>query len=411
MKARTEPNAVLERPASRADASRSLLHLAWIVFGKELRDALRDRRTLMMVLLSSVAIGPLVLMAISALVAGIEQRAELREVHVVGIEHAPTLRNHIERQGQVVKAAPADYERQLQSRRFGDPVVLVPPTFEADLAAGVAPLVEVVSASGNARAQGGERRVLALLQGFNREQATLRLALRGVSPGLLQALQVEERDVADPRARSAQLTGVLPFFVLMAVLYGALNAALDTTAGERERGSLEPLLMNPAPRAALVLGKWGAVASVGMLIAVLSCLSFLPAQWLLRSERLAAMFQFGPREAALFLALLLPLAAALSALLMAVAIRCKSFKEAQANSTVVVLATSLLPVLTLFNQEGEQPWHLWVPALAQVTLMGRVLKGEALGGWDLLLPLVVAMLLAVVCIAYVAGQQRQASTT
>jgi sodium transport system permease protein len=78
-----------------------------------------------------------------------------------------------------------------------------------------------------------------------------------VAPALLEALQVEERDLADPGHARAQLTAMLPFFVLMAVLYGALNAALDTTAGERERGSLEPLLMNPASRHALVLGKWG----------------------------------------------------------------------------------------------------------------------------------------------------------
>jgi sodium transport system permease protein len=148
---------------------------------------------------------------------------------------------------------------------------------------------------------------------------------------------------------------MLPFFVMMAVLYGALNAALDTTAGERERGSLEPLLMNPADRFALVLGKWGAVASLGMLIAVLSCFSFLPAQWLLRSDTLQAMFQFGLHEALLFLAVLLPLAAALSALLMAVAIRSRTFKEAQASSAVVVLAVSLLPLVTVLNQEGRRP--------------------------------------------------------
>jgi sodium transport system permease protein len=89
--------------------------------------------------------------------------------------------------------------------------------------------------------------------------------------------------------------------------------------------------MNPATPMALTIGKWGAVASVGMLIAVLSCFSFLPGQWLLRSETLAAMFRFGPREAGAFLLLLLPLAGALAALLMAIAIRCKSFKEAQAT--------------------------------------------------------------------------------
>jgi sodium transport system permease protein len=385
------------------------MKLAWIVFVKELLDALRDRRTLLVVVLSSVAVGPVMLVALSALVAGMEQRAESRELHAVGMEFAPTLRNYIERQGYVIKAAPADHEQQLVSRRFGDPVVVVPKGFERDLAEAVAPVVEVVSSSANTRAQGSLGRIVGLLQGFNREQATLRLAYRGVAPAVLQPMQLEERDLADPRSRAAQLTSMLPFFVLMAVLYGALHAAMDTTAGERERGSLEPLLMNPVPRSALVLGKWGAVACVGMLVAVLSCFSFLPAQWLLRSETLAAMFHFGLLEAAQFLALLLPLAAALSALLMAVAIRCKTFKEAQASSTIVILAISLLPLVTVFNQDGERPWHLWVPALAQITLMGRVLKGETMAATDLLPPLGVAALLTALCVAYVARQLRRAA--
>lgn len=382
---------------------------AWIVLLKELVDALRDRRTLALVLLSSVAVGPAVLVALSVLVADIEQRAEARSVYVVGIEHAPTLRNYFERQAHTVIAAPADYEQGLTSREFGDPVLVVPAGFERDLVLGVAPRLELVFASANTRAQGGIARLSRLVQGFNQEHATLRLALRGVSPTLLQAVQVDERDLADPRARATQLTAIVPFFVLMAVLYGALHAALDSTAGERERGSLEPLLMNPVPRAALVLGKWGAVACVAVSIAVLSCLSFLPAQWLLHSETLAALFQFGLREAALFIALLLPLAAALSALLMAVAIRCRSFKEAQASTTVVVLAVSLLPVLSLFGQGGDKPWQLWLPALAQITLMGRVLKGEAIGLPDLLLPLAVAAALTLACLGYVARQLRHAA--
>jgi sodium transport system permease protein len=382
---------------------------AWIVFVKELRDALRDRRTLLMVVLSSVAIGPLVLLSLSALIAGMEARGESREIWIAGIEHAPTLRNFLERQTLVIQPAPADYERQLIERRLGDAVIVIQPTFENELAAAERPALEVVSSSANNRAEASLRRVVRVLQGFNQEIALLRLTYRGVSPALLEAVQVDERDIADPRARAARFTGMLPFFVLMAVLYGALAAALDTTAGERERGSLEPLLMTPAPPVALVLGKWGAVASVGMLIAVLSCLSFLPAQALLRSETLSAMFQYGWREALLFLALLIPLAVLLSALMMAVAIRCRSFKEAQTNNTLIILAVSLLPLVSLFNQEGEQGWHLWVPALAQITLMSRVLKGEPFAGPDLLVPLGVAALLAGLCVAYLARQLRQAA--
>jgi sodium transport system permease protein len=382
---------------------------AWTVYLKELLDALRDRRTLFVVLLSSVAMGPLVLVLVSSLVAGIEKRAEARVIVVQGIAQAPTLRNYLERQTYTVREAPADYEQQLKDSKLGDPVLVLPATFEAELAAGETPVVELVSSAGNQRSQTGSRPILRLLNGFNQEQGALRLALRGVAASLLQPMQVEERDLADPASRAAQLGTMVPYFVLMAVLYGALNAALDTTAGERERGSLEPLLMNPASRLSLVLGKWGAVASVGMLIAVLSCLSFLPGQWLLRSEALAAMFRFGIGEALAFIALLLPLAAALSALLMAIAIRCKTFKEAQANATVVMLGVSLLPLVTILNQEGTAPWHLWLPALAQTTLMARVLKGEPLPWLDVAPSAAVCALLTVLSLAFVVRTLRSAA--
>jgi sodium transport system permease protein len=382
---------------------------AWTVLRKELRDALRDRRTLLTIVLSSVAVGPLVLVLLSTLVAGMEQRAESREIVVAGIEHAPTLRNYLERQTYRIRPAPEQFEQQLQSKRLGEPVLVIPEDFEADLVRGESPNVEMVLSSANPRAQAGAARLARLLQGFAQEQAMLRLAWRGVAPASLQAIEVDERDLASPAARAAQWATLVPFFMLMAVLYGALHAALDTTAGERERGSLEPLLMNPVSPAALVLGKWGAVAAVAMLIALLSCASFLPGQWLLRSETLAAMFRFGIGEGAMFLALLLPLAGALSALLMAIAIRCRSVKEAQANATALVLVVSLLPLLTLFNQEGEAPWHLGVPALAQITLMGRVLKGEPIAPWELALPLGVSALLVALCLAFVARSLRAAS--
>jgi sodium transport system permease protein len=387
----------------------NLLASARIVFAKEMIDALRDRRTLAVVLLSSVLMGPLVLIALSNLIATFEEHAEKREVFVAGIEHAPALKNYLERQTYVVKPAPAGYEVQLRSAKLGDPVVVVPPGFEADMLRGDAPALELVSDSANKQAESGAGRIQRLLAGYNRERAMLSLAYRGVSAELLEPLRVQERDLASTQTRATQLTGMLPFFVMLAVLYGALHAALDTTAGERERGSLEPLLMNPNERLALVLGKWGAVASVAMLIAVLSCFSFIPAQRLLQSDTLQALFQFGLREALRFLVLLLPFAAALSALLMAVAIRCKSFKEAQANSSVVILLVSLLPLVNVFNLGGEARWHLWVPALAQNTLMTRVLKGEGFDAQQLLVPLGVCVLLSVLCLRYVARRLRGAA--
>jgi sodium transport system permease protein len=352
--------------------------------------------------------GPLMLTALSALIASFEERAEKREVLAVGIEAAPTLKNFIERQTFTIKPAPADYEARLRATTLLEPVMVVPADFEARLLAGEAPTVEIVSDSANQRAGAGVGGIHRLLGGFNQERAALNLALRGVSMELLKPVEVEERDLASVQARASRLTAMVPMFIIMAVLYGALTAALDSTAGERERGSLEPLLMNPVPHGALVVGKWGAVALMGMVVALLSSLSFVPAQWLLRSDSLQAMFQFGMGEVLAFWLLQIPLAAGLSGLLMALAIRSKTFKEAQAGSTLVVTVVSLMPMVTLLNPGGDAPWYLWVPGLAQNTLMLAVLKGEALR-WGQVLPgVLTGFALGAVGLFYVARSMRAA---
>lgn len=281
-------------------------------------------------------------------------------------------------------------------------MVVVPSDFEDQLAAGETPRLEVVSASANQRAQASVGRLLRVLHGFNQERAGLQMGLRGLPLGGLTSVKISERDLSTASARAAQLTSMLPFFILMALIYGSLAAALDTTAGERERGSLEPLLMNPASRLQLVMGKWAAVSAVGWVIGVLSCFSFLPGQWLLRSETLAAMFRYSWPELAWFVLLLTPLVGALAAVLMAVAIRCKSVKEAQANSAMVMMAASMLPMLAMFSQEGEQGWHKFVPVLAQFSQMGRVLRGDELPWLDVLWPALVCAGWTGLCLMFVA---------
>jgi sodium transport system permease protein len=389
--------------------TRPLAAPAWAVYRKELVDALRDRRTLATVLLSSVFLGPLLLVALSGLYATLEAGAERREVMVAGIEHAPTLRNYIERQGVSILGAAEDHEQQLRESRLRDAVVVVPAGFERDLARGEAPVLEVVTDSANRQAEASVVRLQRLLYGFARERAGLALALRGVSGALLEPVQIVERDLAGARARAMRFTGMLPFFVILAVLYGALTAALDTTAGERERGSLEPLLTNPATPAAIVLGKWGAVASVAALISLLSSLSFVPAQWMLRSEALQAMFRYGGPELLAFGLALLPLAAAVSAALMAVAIRCRSVKEAQASAALLVLALSLVPLLSQLGSGASEPWHLWVPGLAQNHIMARALQGEPLSVWQWVVPPAVCAVLTLLCLGFVARRLREAA--
>ena len=394
------------KQAMKVDAH--LLRNFWIVLVKEVVDALRDRRTLLRLMIPAVLMGPLLLLALSGLLSSLEDKAEKRELLVAGIEHAPTLRNYFARQTYTIKTAPADYEAKLRATVLLEPVLVVGKDFERELLEGDQPSVDLVSNSANQRASAGLPALQRLMAGFNQERASLNLALRGISTDLLQPVTVEERDLASAQARAARITGIIPMFIIMAVLYGALTSALDSTAGERERGSLEPLLMNPVQQFALVMGKWGAVALLGMAVALLATLSFVPAQWLLKSDSLQAMFQFGGTEVVAFLLLQLPLAAGLGALLMAFAIRSKTFKEAQAGSTLVVTVVGITPLVSLLNPGGDAAWYLWVPGLAQNTLMMLVLKGEALSAAQVLPGVLVSALLMVVSLMYVAHSMRGA---
>lgn len=381
-----------------------------IVFLKELREALRDRRTLLRVSLPGLLMGPLMLFMLSMLVAQFEKQAEQREILVAGVAQAPTLVNYMQRQNFSVKEAPADYERQLREATLGQAVLVVPQDFERALARGAELELEVVTDSANTRASASGGGVARLVRGFNEERARLQLMLRGVSPELLSPVGLTERDLASPGARAARITGIIPMFVIMAVLYGALTAALDTTSGERERQSLEPLLANPVPHGALVLGKWLAVALMGAVVAALASFSFLPAQLLIKSDALAAQFRFGWADAASFALLLLPVAAAMGALLMAVAIRTKTFKEAQASANLVIMVFSLMPLIAIMNPGADAAWHYWLPGLGQYQQMMQLLKGETLRLDQWGPPLLSAALIIAAGMAYVARAMRAAAS-
>jgi sodium transport system permease protein len=380
-----------------------------VVFRKELLDALRDRRTLLVILFSSIMSGPLMMILFSVLLSDLEAGRDTRVVMIQGAYYAPAIKNFFERQSYQVKEPPADFEQQLRDSKFDNPVLVIESSFSEKLIKGELPVVQLLLDSSNKRNESGASQIRQLLTAFAREQGGLELAARGVAPNAMQTFEVETSDLASPSSRAAQLTSFLPMIVMMAVVYGALNAAVDTCAGERERGSLEPLLMNPGSARSIVVGKWAAVCAISLLIAAMSTLSFFPAQWLIKSESLQAMFNFGPREGILFFAILIPMAGALSALLMAVAIRTKSFKEAMSNSTVVLIFVSLVPLVNVFASGGEKTWYYAIPALGQQMLMMRVLRADPISWIQILIPIVVAVIVAVLSLQFVAKSLKNAA--
>jgi sodium transport system permease protein len=367
------------------------LRAAFVVFRKELTDALRDRRTWLVVLASSLVAGPVSLLLLASFVSSAEESAAKREVVIVNAAAAPALINFLQRQGAQVRDAPANFREQLQSGRLQNAVVVIPDDFARRLARGESVQLDVVFDETATRAQTAVRTTLALLQGYNRELGVQRLLARGASPQLMQPLRIEEVNLASSRGRGAQLLFLVPWLALVGAVVGAISVAIDVTAGERERGSLEPLLMNPVSTASIVIGKWAVAAACSAAVVFLTLAGFTVAMQFVRSENLAALMQFGAPEAILFIVLLLPFSAMVAALNMLAATYGRSHKEAQTYASYIAMLVNFVPVIPLFLTIRDATWQLLVPALGQQTVLMRALRGEPVGAIDVLLPSTIAL--------------------
>jgi sodium transport system permease protein len=348
---------------------------AFIVYRKELRDHLRDRRSLVTALLVPL-IGPAMLMGLFSARASWTRDDRPLQIPTVGARDAPTLVQFLERYQAEIVTAPADYEAQVRDGKL-DVVLVVPPDYRVDFRAGRSATVQLVVDSSRYKSLGPVNRVRRLLQEYSRQVGGMRLVARGIDPQVARPLNVEDMDLATVEKSAATLLGMMPVFVLMAVLMGGMNVAIDATAGERERGSLEPLLLNAVRVGDIVMGKWLAASSVSALSLAVSVAALRFALARMPLQDLGVRARLGPAEILGFALAALPLALAAPALQMLLAVFARSYKEAQTYLNLVMLLP-MIPsfVVSLSPAFKPQPWMMLVPSLGQSLLMEGVMRGE-----------------------------------
>ena len=166
-------------------------------------------------------------------------------------------------------------------------------------------------------------------------------------------------------------------------------------------------MMNPVNGWQLTIGKWGAVAIVGMGVVVLTIFSFFPSQWLIHNETLRAEFQFNFKDAMGFLLVLLPLAASVAAIQIAISLDCKSYKEAQVRNQMVTMFIPFVSLVPIIFPGREPAWFQWVPVLSQNQMMNQVLKGETLSVVAVGIAFLVCALMSLVSLAYISQKMRR----
>jgi sodium transport system permease protein len=352
------------------------------VFRKEVLDNVRDRRTLASALLMGPLFGPILFtfvinLSVERSLADIGRTTTLP---VIGRERAPNLVTFLESRNIDILDGPSDREAALDSVRAGlhDVVLVIPEEFGEQLSHSVPARIELISDQANAQADREARRVRTALFAYNQELASLRLSARGISPLVLRPLNVDDVDMSTPSGRSVILLGMMSYFFIFALLMGGMYLAIDTTAGERERGSLEPLLALPVTRNALLMGKIFATCLFMALSLCLSLVSFYVALKFMPLEQLGMTPNFGPVTVAAAFLVLAPFILLGAAIMTLVASFTNSYREAQTWLSVVLLAATLPILIVSILTLRPRFEFMFVPSLSQHLLLVDMVKNEPL---------------------------------
>jgi sodium transport system permease protein len=366
------------------------------VLTKECRDNIRDRRTIISSF-SVAVLGPALFVALMAFVldTAVGESSEPIQLTIVGSANAPQMVDYLETQNTVVDKVELDDPRQAVVDGLHSLVLVIPADYAKRFNSGEINSVSLIYDSSDiGKARRNFMMARQFVSSYGRTIGLLRLQLRGVDPGIATPIQVQEVDTASPAARALTILATLPYLLVLVIFMGGFYLAIDATAGEREHGSLEPLLTQPVSRVQLVLGKVAATsvfsgASLALFLASLALsLPHAPLHKVGMSLHIDALTALG-----VFL-VSLPLIAFAAALLNVVASFAKSYKEAQTYLTFVILIPTLPLIITrLLNVESSAALML-IPSLSQGTLINDLIAGEPVDWTYLLISVVATSVLA-----------------
>lgn len=373
-----------------------------VVLRKELKEALRDRRALSMIALF-IVLYPLVLWISLHNIIERSTKAdrESTELVLIGAAQVPTLIAQLTQKNISVTQREDMSENEitelLRLRKIVA-VLKVSAAFTENYQAMRPARIELWYDSA-ADSQAKLRRVEFILRGYNAGIAGARLLAHGVSPAALSPIQLQEYDTANSASRSASFIGALLGMFFAAAFFFCLNTAMDSTAGERERRSLEVLLAQPAHPFELIAGKWLATATlaiIGLTIELLAAhfiLKWMPLEEIGMSWRMSLPTLLG------VCAVSVPLCLFAAAFEIALAMNARSFKEAQTMMGFAVLIPMLPAIVVPMLDLNTALWMYLIPVLSNQTLLRELAKGQELGALPFVLTAASALLLSALAIA------------
>lgn len=385
---------------------------ALTVFFKEVKENLRDKRTVMSALLYGPLIGPIMFVAIlsTSVTRDLNKADQPLKVPVIGAQYAPNLIRALKQQGLQPEPPIADPEAAVR-HQDADLVLRIPASYGKAWSKGESAQVEVIYDASRHDTSGPEQRLEKMLRTYAASQGAMRLVARGLSPDLMAPIRIDVRDQSTPESRAGMMFGILPYFFVLTVFLGGMYLAIDLTAGERERQSLEPLFANPLPRWKILLGKLGAICAFSLASLLISVVAFGVAGRFVPTDKLGMTLDLGVAFGARVLLLMLPLVVLLAALQTLVAAFAKSYREAQTYLQILMFVPIVPSIMLTFSPVKVATWMYAVPVLAQQIGITQLLRGSAVGAPQIGLCLAcgfAAALVALLATAWVYRSERLA---
>lgn len=378
------------------------MHKIWVVFTKEWRDALRDKKSLRMTLLMPVYfVGIFVASTLFAIHMGNQSRATTTEpikLSVVGAEQLPALIDWLRERGVDVQSVGEDAYQQVEQAKL-DYALIIPEDAAEKFATGESVELALVFDMTNSKVHGSLSFVRQQIWSWNARMGSLRLLARGISPAIVNPVSVRDLNIASDEKMGFFVMLSLPTLLILTAFMSSVGFSADMVAGERERRSLESLLITPVTSGSLVLGKWLNAFSITVLVLLVEVFLFALAFHFLPFNDLGLRVNVTPLDLALVLLVLISVAFVATGLQFLVSIFARSFKDAQTYMGLMVFIPMVPLFYSMFNPSAYADWFRWVPILGQQILIkdlllgGRVQLAQFGQVWLVALVLAIGMLL------------------
>jgi sodium transport system permease protein len=360
-----------------------------IVYRKELKEALRDRRTLITTFLVPLLMIPLLgsgFVTVMSAVLGNAKKEKPKVMIVGGLDSPALLGSLADYRKMVIVPATADWRKQIIEKKIRV-AIEVPPGFDENLEKGQAGTININIYGGEIKSELAAGNIEGYLKEVREGVATRRLEANHLPGDWLKPFDVKRQNIAPPEKEAgAILGGVISYMLILMCLQGAMSPAVDLTAGEKERGTMETILSSPISRTHLVLGKFLLVLTAALVTTMLLLVSVsLSSNAVQHSHMLDQMsddgqppphFSLGPKAIGSVVIMAIPLSVLFSSGLMTIALFAKSHKEAQSYIAPLMFVVVIPAIAAMIPGVELTPKLAIVPLLNVSLLCKELVTGE-----------------------------------